>query len=496
MTNNSSIGSLSEKAILWSYAGTATRALSQIVIQIALARLLGPAAMGNAMLIMVALGVGWLLADSGFGAALVQRSEIDDRSIGYALAWVMVTSVVVGFAIFASAPLIAQGYRNEELIPLLRLSGLIVPLQALSNIPLSLLKRKLDMKSLQTIQVGSYIAGYGGVGITLAAHGWGAYSLIIGFGAQLTITLCWAYSLTRHTLRPTLVGDPAIRKFGLGVLGVNLSNWAIENLDRALIGRFWGAHSVGAYSAAANVARAPASLMISGIQSVVFSAASRVQADHPALRKWLLTGVNVVSMVTLPLFCYLSLNSEWLIDLMYGEKWREAAPLYSVICLSIPFYAVLSITGPMLWALGMPQVEFRIQLLAALSIVTGFVVLSKFHLTVAVWIVVAVYAFRALFVVASLSRRLNLSANLLLGTLKAGVALALLTVVSDWVTGAVLHHGWRQGLLSAAVDITLAVILLRCGNETLIGPDLRAIISQRSKHSSAWGAVSNVFGFN
>ena len=486
----------SATALLWSYAGAFTRAAAQLIIQVLLARLLGPQAFGQAMLIMIVLGFGWLLADAGFGAALIQRPELTEADVSYALGWVLAVSITIGALIVVAAPQLSEAFGEPALAPMLRLCGALIPLQALSNLPMSLLRRRLDMKRQQLIQVGSYVLGYGGVGALLALLGFGAWSLVIGFGAQTLIVLVAGYWVVRHTLRPTLRGDGALRAFGFSVMGTNLANWAIDNLDRVVVGRFWGAGALGAYSAAGNLARAPAALLVNASQSVVFSAASHVQRDPQRLGRGFLGALNMVCLLTFPLFCFLGLHAEAVIHALYGERWQQSAPLFAAFCVAVPFYAVLAISGPVLWAVGWASSELKVQLSVAVALVVGLIMLANLPLERAVWLVPALYAARALLVVGALARQVVLPARRIGAAVRGGALLAVLVLgatlaVNPWVTST-----WMQAVWAGAASLLLCLAAIRLGGRVLLCVELRQAVQSRAATSLTARRLCTMLGLH
>lgn len=475
----------SATALLWSYAGAFTRAAAQLIIQVLLARLLGPQAFGQAMLIMIVLGFGWLLADAGFGAALIQRPELTEADVSYALGWVLAVSITIGALIVVAAPQLSEAFGEPALAPMLRLCGALIPLQALSNLPMSLLRRRLDMKRQQLIQVGSYVLGYGGVGALLALLGFGAWSLVIGFGAQTLIVLVAGYWVVRHTLRPTLRGDGALRAFGFSVMGTNLANWAIDNLDRVVVGRFWGAGALGAYSAAGNLARAPVSLLVNAAQSVVFSTASLVQRDSQRLGRGFLGALNMVSLLTFPLFCFLGLHAQVVIHALYGERWQQSAPLFAAFCVAVPFYAVLAISGPVLWAVGSASSELKVQLAVAVALVVGLVLLANLPLERTVWLVPALYAVRALLVMSALARRVELPARRIGAAALGGLLLAVVVAAVTEATKLWVASPSVQAACAAAAGLLLCLVAIRVGDTLMLCAELRQAVQSRAASSLA-----------
>ena len=479
-----SLGSRSFNALIWSYAGALSKVLAQLVIQVALARILGPLAFGQAAMVLVFLGFGWLLADGGFGSALIQKAELADADIAFALGWVLLISVLIGAILFGLAPLIASLLKDPAYVSLLRACGVLVPLLALSNIPMSLLRRTLDMKRVQFLNIGSYLVGMGIVGLGLAFAGYGAWSLLIGFAVQTVIILVCGYAAVKFPIRVTLKGDRALRSFGFSVLATNMANWAIDNIDRLIIGKLWGSVSLGEYSAASNLSRAPASILVGAVQSVVFSAASRVQDDLARVRRGFVSATSLVLLMTCPVFAFLALHGELVMHLLYGERWLNAAPLFGALCVAVPSYALVSVVGPTLWAVGAVRSELRIQLLVAGLLVAGLYALAGFPLLQVVWLIPTVYAVRSILLLTALARRIQLPVA---RVLHAGLGALLLTSLVLAPSLALRGQGFSplvEAICAAAAGLCLCLLALAVGARRLLPLELQTMLLARAGESA------------
>ena len=138
--------------------------------------------------------------------------------------------------------------------------------------------------------------------------GWGVWSLVVGFAAQVIFSLVATYSISRHTLRPRLSGDRALIYFGLKSLANELTAWSMDSLDRFLVGKFWGVFSLGLYSVAFNLSRAPSALLIYVAQSIAFASSSRLQGNLPAVRKGFLVVMTAIALATLPAFSIIAFD--------------------------------------------------------------------------------------------------------------------------------------------------------------------------------------------
>lgn len=496
MTAEGNLVRRSWSALRWSYGGALARLLAQLVIQLAMARLLGPQAYGQATAALLVIGVGWLFADAGLGNALVQKSEIDDGDVSQALGWMMLVSLTLAGAVALTAPWLAHWWGDESLTPLVRVCGLWIPLQALSNLPASLMQRRLDMHRLQWIQTGGYVVAYGVLGLLLAAAGAGAWALVAAAGAHGVWCLIGCWLCEQHSLRPRLSGDAALRRFGLGVAASNLANWAIENLDRVLIGRLWGAAPLGEYVVAGNLARAPLNLLVNSAQSVAFASAARLQDDLGTLRQGYLALVCLAMLLSAPLFALLAMHATALVDLLYGHRWAGAGPLFAMACAALPALTLVALTGPLLRAVGAVNLELRAQWPGLVALIGALWCLQDLPLAQAAWAAVAAAMLRALFCVVGLTQRIGLDGRNVVLALLPGSLMMLLAVTASMLS----LHALGSGLLALAMAIVATVLLgvavLRWRNAALLQPALQRLLQACASVSPAAALACAVLGWS
>lgn len=478
------LGHRAARALLWNYGGAVVRILATMVVQLLLARVLGPKAFGQATAAFIVLALGWMLAEAGFGAALVQKPTLSDEDVSYALGWVMLLSGTTGALVMLAAPWLAQWLGARSLAPLVMASGALIPVQALSNIPVSLMRRELDAKRAQLIYLGGYVVAYALVGLPLAHLGAGAWTLVVAFGLHSLINLAGSYAVVRHTVRPRLQGDPALRRFGLQVTGTSIANWAIENIDRVLVHRLWGAGALGQYTAASTLSRAPAAFLVGSLQNVAFAAASRLQDDLQRMGRSYLVTLNLLALLSWPAFALMALHADPIVQGLYGVRWQGTAPLFAAFCAGLPFFVVMAISGPLLWALGAVRQDLMVQLAGGGLLFVGFLCLRDYSLVRVAWLVPAVSMVRALWFQHLLGRRLQLGATALGQAVRGGTLL----VISAILVSAGLHPHMAAlpaMLASSAITLALAVAVLRLWPSLMLGPALRGLMLAGAPASAA-----------
>ena len=160
-----------KNALAWNYAGAALKLFAQFFIQVSLVRLLGPEDFGDAAILIATLGVAWLIADFGFSSAIIQKKNISEEELSFVLMCTLISSLILSFIIYSLSSFLANLINAPRISIILKFCAAIIPIQTLSSIPLSILKKNFDAKRQQYIQILSYVAGMGGVAVTLAYFG-------------------------------------------------------------------------------------------------------------------------------------------------------------------------------------------------------------------------------------------------------------------------------------------------------------------------------------
>ena len=452
--NNSSRQELTQAtftALKWSYGSTVIKVISQMLIGVVLARLLGPKPFGLVAVAWIVIGFGNLIADFGFGAALVQRKEVSEREVRYAFTIQVLIGVALTLVIASSAGLIAQLFRQPPLVPVIQVLSLIFAIQAFSQTAVSLLKRDLNFKYLRLAELLSYVLAFILLGIPLAYLGYGVWSLIAAQLAQSMLYSVLIYGRVRHPIKLTLSLSSNLLGFGSRVMGTNILNWIIENMDNAFVGRFFGVYSLGLYNRAYSLMTAPTSSFITVLQGVLFPAYSRAQDETKTISRVYIASAGVTSLVVLPIFCSVAVVPRTVIQGLYGNRWLGAAPLLVPLALAVPFHAVMALAGPLIWGKGKVGRELAMQGIVAVLFLFVLLVTSKLTVLILAWGVFGVYAVRFVLMTWAALRVINASWRSLFCEIRGGAILGLWASVLIW--------GVEKALLTFNMPVAVRLVI-------------------------------------
>ncbi len=323
----------------WVAWGSGAIALLKILVLVLLTRLLTPADFGVVSAALVVITFSLNFSQLGLGPAVVQRPVLEPRHLSTAFIASTGLGLLVAAIVWLSAPAIAQFFRMEQLVPVVRWLSLMFPLAGIATVPESLLQRELRFRVLANRDIVAYGVGYGLVGILLAVLGWGVWALVIAQLTQVVIRTGILLSATPPFLgaSPTWQSFRELMGYGIGQsvsrIGVILANQA----DNLVVGRWLGAVPLGHYSRAYQLMAVPTSLLGDILDKVLFPTMARVQDDVRRLGQAYLQGTALLALITLPVGVVAALLAPDLIPVVLGSRWEQLVPPFQILVLGITF---------------------------------------------------------------------------------------------------------------------------------------------------------------
>lgn len=325
--------------VLWIAGGRGVGAGLQLLVLVVLARLLGPADFGVLSAALVIIGFSTIFAHFGFGPAVVQRKDLENRHVDTAFTVSIVIGVAFGCVIAATAPLAAMFFRMPDLVPVLRCLALVFPLQGLAVVADSLIRRDLRFRWLSRLDVIAYGVGYGAIGVSLAYLGLGVWSLVI---AELSRVLVRTGMLLHGQTRRARPGwDSAafhdLLHFGGGFTIARLANFLAVQGDNLVVGRTLGPAALGIYGRAYQLMAAPAASFGDVLDTVLFPAMAKVQNDKTRLAPAYLRAVSVIAAVMLPPSVAIVVLGPEIIRVALGSQWEAAIVPFQLLAVGMLF---------------------------------------------------------------------------------------------------------------------------------------------------------------
>jgi O-antigen/teichoic acid export membrane protein len=390
----------SAKGVVWSAIQHGATPVISLVVFIVLARLVDPSAFGLIALAGAAVSFLQLFLSSGFGSAIVQREQLEPQHLDSAFwANIGIATLLMVIIIFL-ADYIALMFEQPDLSSVILWLSLSLPLGALSQVQMAILRRNLAFRSLAVRSLIAEPIG-GVIGVTMAFMGFGVWSLV---ARQLATTLfkvmiLWKVSNWRPGYQVSRRHFMDLVGFGASMAGTNFVGFFSRRSDDILIGYFLGATALGYYSVAYRLFRMMTEMIGGTVNNVAWPVFSRLQNDLPRLRSALYMSTNIVCFLAWPLFLGMFALTPDLIPMLFGEKWLPSVPVMQVLAFIGLLHSIFFFNESVIVSVGKPHWRLMLQFVIAICNVIAFFVVVKWGIVaVAAAYVVVGYLFAPVFV--------------------------------------------------------------------------------------------------
>lgn len=293
--------------------------------ELLLARLLVPSDFGLVAYAFLTIGVLELFKEMGFSSALIYRRGDVEEAANTTFVAILASSILLYALAWLSSPLIARFFRNEALVPVLRVLSVNLIISSISQVPLTLAAKSMGFKNKVIPSMIGVIVG-SGISVLLAVQGYGVWSIVYGqiIISAITAILVWFFCPWRPTFVFARHVATELWDYGKHIIGSQVMVFFITNIDDAFVGRLMGDVGLGYYSLAYKLSNLPATHLSRIVGQVMFPTFSKVQNDLDRLRQVFFTSFKFVSLVAFPV-ATITLVFAWdFINVAYGKKWSCA----------------------------------------------------------------------------------------------------------------------------------------------------------------------------
>jgi O-antigen/teichoic acid export membrane protein len=348
-----------KSAVMWAYVLSWGAQGIAMISTFVLAWRLGPSAFG--VVAMAALYVAFIqmFLEMGLGAALVQREDLEPEHCDSVFWLTLLTSLVLMGVSIALAGWWANVNHTADpgkLAKVIIVLSAILPIQGLTVVQESLLKRQMNFKSLAIrTHIATLLGACTSVTLVLVFN-WGVWALVAEdvLAATLELALLWRLGTWRPRMRVSIRHLRQILGFSLHVLSSTLGTFAQRRSDSLLIGLFFGPRAVGLYRLADRLVNMVIEIVTRPLIVVLLPHFSRLQNDPNRLRDGAVSNIRSSVLLTVPVMGMLAALATPICAAL-GPKWAFTAPVIQVLCVIGCVRAVTLFTGPLLQAANRPR---------------------------------------------------------------------------------------------------------------------------------------------
>lgn len=387
ITSQQALGNLKELNDIsgQSIRGSTSLVLSEIscnifrlVGTVIMARLLSPEHFGLLAMVTVLTSFAEMFKDLGLGTATIQKKEITHAQVS-TLFWI---NAGIGMGLMAvlaaSAPILSWFYEEPRLFwvtlaisSTFLFGGLTIQHQAL-------LQRQMRFPQLAlTIVLATGLSTI--IGIILAWLDFEYWALVWKEVARPIIQAVgvWMFCRWIPGLPAKGTGVRTMFQTGSHITGFNLFLYASNSLGTVLLGKLWGAMSLGIFKQASLLLSMPGSLFSHPITSIMTPALSALQTEPERYRNYYKKVLSLLAFGYVPLVTYMAVYAENLTVLMLGNQWIAAAPLLQILACAVVVQPMMGTCGTVMITCGKTGRYFNLgvmlSILSVLSTCVGIV---------------------------------------------------------------------------------------------------------------------------
>jgi O-antigen/teichoic acid export membrane protein len=355
--------------------GHGARAAVRLGTLMVLARLLDPSDFGLVAMATAVTGIFEVFATGGLSIATIQRVEISHAQVS-TLFWCNVAiGALLALLCFGAAPIVGVFYDDTRTALVICAVAPAFLINATGVQHLAMLQRELRYTTLAVIEVTSeVIAAVIAIGMAMSGLGYWAVVATVVSGPFVITVGAWVMSGWVPG-RPRHIREVAsMLRFGGAITIYGLVVYIAYNIEKVLIGRYYGSDALGLYGRAYELINLPTRIISTAVGMVAFSSLARLQAEPDRLKSYFLKGYSLFAAITIPatLACVIFAGDIILVAL--GPKWTHATTIFQLLAPSVLVLGVMQPVAWLLMALGLQERSLKISFVLAPIVISSYLI--------------------------------------------------------------------------------------------------------------------------
>lgn len=358
-------------AIIWKFGGDIGAQIASFAIGIFLARVIAPHEYGLLATIAIFTALSSSVIDGGMSTALVR--EKNASTLFYNTVFLFNVSVALFLCVLFSllAPIIANFYRQEKLVLIIRIMAWGFVINALGLVPKVILSKELKFKKMATINLPAILIS-GSVGLYLAYNGYGIWALVTqtllnAFLTMMLTTIKSGYNpFEINFSKPIFL---TLFSFSYKLTLSGLLNSFFSNIYPIIIGKLYAPADLGYYARADNYRNIAANNITNPLMAVVSPALAAVQHDEERMRSMFMKSIKLAVFLNTPVMLLLVLLAKPLVVVTITEKWLPAVPMLQILSIASLLFPLHVINLALILVKGRSDIFFKLEIIKKIMIV-------------------------------------------------------------------------------------------------------------------------------
>lgn len=419
------------KNFVWRFAERCGAQLVTFIVSIVLARILAPEDYGKIALVTVFTAIMQVFVDSGLGTALIQKKDADDLDFSSVFYFNFAICLILYMIMFILAPFIANFYRDESLVPIIRVISLTIVISGVKGIQQSYVSRNMLFKRFFFATLGGTVFS-AVLGIWMAYAGAGVWAIVAQQLLNTTIDtlILWITVKWRPQKEFSWERLKKLLSFGWKMLASSLLDTIYNNLRNLVIGRIYSSADLAYYNQGDKMPSVIVNNINTSIDSVLLPTMANAQDDCTRIKEMTRRAIKMSTYAMAPLMMGLAFCAEPIIRLVLTEKWLPCVPYLRIFCITYMFYPIHTANLNAIKAMGRSDMFLKLEI--AKKVVGIFLLILTMNFGV-----------------------MAMAYSLLVGSV-------LNQIINSWPNRKLLLYGYTEQIKDILPSILLAVVMGIC----------------------------------
>ena len=352
------------KGVGWGFADNILGLGITAAANIILARILSPADFGIIGMTAIFMTLSTSLVDSGFTGALTRKKDAVKADFDTVFYFNLAVSCLLYAVLFFCSPFIARFFREPILVPVIRILGISLVINAFGIVQKIILVRRIDFRTQAWISlVSSFAAAVAAV--AMAFYGFGVWSLVVLQVGKLAVNtiLLWSVSKWHPGLCFSRKSFRDMFSFGGRLLITSIISTIWSEMYSFIIGKMYSSSVLGQYSRADKVKNMVTSNVSSVMQKVSYPVLASIQDEGERQ-------INVYRKVlkTTVLISFTAVFGVWAVAgpfilTVFGDQWLPAVGYLRIMCFSGLFLPLMMCSANVINADGRSDITLVLEIL-------------------------------------------------------------------------------------------------------------------------------------
>lgn len=282
----------------------------------------------------------------GLSTAIMHKQDISKKHYS-SLFWLNVfTGILLTILLVLSAPLIANFYDDQILVPIIQLLSLNIFFSSLGRQNRTIRHKQLNFKFMSNVENTTAILTLLLV-VILAMNGFGVYSLVYStmfeiIFSNLIYLIYGVYHDKNISFHFNFSETKSYLKIGVYQLGSSILDYFSREIDIFLISTAFGKETLGAYSLCKRIVQMLYGVITPILLKVATPMMATLQKSKNEMSRTFIKMLEIVSLVNFPIFTLVALLSPLILRIVYGEAYVEYSLILSFLA---GVYAISAAAG-------------------------------------------------------------------------------------------------------------------------------------------------------